>query len=113
MQIQTLLLQHTRWQPGHFQILHEPACVVRVWEVCSLPVMVVLVDNGDGPRVQVDPEEVGPNLHAALQLVAALDSSQLAVDGVHAQCTCQKEELSVLRFKLHLGCQSEMKGFLT
>lgn len=47
--------------------------------------MVVLVDDGDGPRVQVDPEEVGPNLHASLQLVAALDSGQLAVDGVDAQ----------------------------
>lgn len=41
--------------------------------------MVVLVDDRDGARVQVDPEEVGPHLHAALQPVGLLDPSQLAV----------------------------------
>lgn len=53
-----------------------------------LPVMVVLVDDGDGSRVQVDPEEVGPHLHAALQPVAFLDTSQLAVHSVHTHCAC-------------------------
>lgn len=45
--------------------------------------MVVLVDDGDGARVQVDPEEVGPHLHAALQLVTLLNCRQSTVDGVH------------------------------
>lgn len=50
--------------------------------------MVVLVDDGDGARVQVDPQEVRPHLHAALQLVGVLDPSQLAVDGVDTQGRC-------------------------
>lgn len=50
--------------------------------------MVVLVDDGDGARVQVDPQEVRPHLHAALQLVGVLDPSQLAVDGVDTQRSC-------------------------
>lgn len=54
--------------------------------------MVVLVDDGDGARVQVDPEEVGPHLHAALQLVALLDSRPSAVDRVHTHWTCWQEE---------------------
>lgn len=45
--------------------------------------MVVLVDDGDGARVQVDPEEVRPHLHAALQLVTLLNSRQPTVDRVH------------------------------
>lgn len=63
-----------------------------MYKVCTVPVMVVLVDDRDGARVQVDPEEVGPHLHAALQLVALLDSSQLAVHSVHTHCTCWQEE---------------------
>lgn len=59
--------------------------------VCTLPVMVVLVDDGDGARVQVDPQEVRPHLHTALQLVGVLDPSQLAVDGVDTQgCCCSQ-----------------------
>ncbi len=54
---------------------------------CTLPVMVVLMDDRDGARVQVDPEKVGPNLHAALQPVAPLDPSELAVHSVHTHCT--------------------------
>lgn len=50
--------------------------------------MVVLVDDRDGARMQVDPEEVRPHLHAALQLVALLDSGKLAIHGVHTHCTC-------------------------
>lgn len=50
--------------------------------------MVILVDDGDGARVQVDPEEVGPHPHAALQPVALLDSIQLAVHSVHTHGTC-------------------------
>lgn len=53
--------------------------------------MVVLVDDRDGARVQVDPEEVWPHLHAALQPVALLDSSQLAVHSIHTHCTCCRE----------------------
>lgn len=41
---------------------------------CTLPVVVVLVDDGDGARMQVDPEKVRPHLHAALQPVALLDA---------------------------------------
>lgn len=51
----------------------------------ALPIVVVLVDDRDGPRVQVDPEEVRPHLHAALQPVALLYSSQVAVHCIHTQ----------------------------
>lgn len=54
--------------------------------------MVVLVDDGDGARMQVDPEEVGPHLHAALQLVALLNSRQPAVDRIHAHRACCHRE---------------------
>lgn len=60
----------------------------------TLPIVVVLVDDGDGARVQVDPEEVGPHLHAALQLVALLNSSQPAVvDRVHTHRACCHREV--------------------
>lgn len=54
--------------------------------------MVVLVDDRDGARMQVDPEEVGPHLHAALQLVALLKSRQPAVDRIHAHRACRHQE---------------------
>lgn len=47
--------------------------------------MVVLVDDGDGARVQVDPEEVGPHLYAALQLVTLLNSRQPTGGRVHTR----------------------------
>lgn len=53
-----------------------------------LPIVVVLMDDRDGARVQVDPEEVGPHLHASLQPVAFLHSGQLTVDSVHSHSTC-------------------------
>lgn len=56
--------------------------------------MVVLVDDGDGARVQVDPEEVWPHLHAALQLVALLDPSQLAVHSINTQRSCWNKALT-------------------
>lgn len=59
--------------------------------------MVVLVDDGDGARVQVDPQEVRPHLHAALQLVGVLDPSQLAVDGVDTQGRCCSERSPLYR----------------
>lgn len=46
----------------------------------TLPIMVILVDDGDGARVQVDPEEVGPHLHAALQFVILLNRRHLSGD---------------------------------
>lgn len=42
--------------------------------------MVILVDDRDGARVQVDPEEVGPHLHAALQFVILLNRRHLTGD---------------------------------
>lgn len=48
-----------------------------------LPVVVVLVDDGDGAWVQVDPQEVGPHPDAALQSVAPLDLVQLTVHRIH------------------------------
>lgn len=51
---------------------------------CALPVVVVLVDDRNGPRVQVDPEEVGPHFNATLQPVGLLDLSQPVVHRVHA-----------------------------
>lgn len=57
--------------------------------------MVVLVDDGDGARMQMDPEEVGPNLHASLQPVGLLHSSQLAVHSVHTHCTCWRDKNNV------------------
>lgn len=48
----------------------------------ALPVVVVLVDDGDGARVQVDPQKVGPHPDAALQPVAPLDAVQLTVHRV-------------------------------
>lgn len=78
--------------------------------------MVVLVDDRDGARVQVDPEEVRPHLHAALQLVALLDSSQLAVHSVHIQCTCWQEEFtegSLLWLTQNLCCRTEIKDGLS
>lgn len=59
----------------------------------ALPIVVVLVDDRDGPRVQVDPEEVRPHLHAALQPVALLYSSQVAVHCIHTQWPCCWERL--------------------
>lgn len=58
--------------------------------------MVVLVDDRDGARMQVDPEEVGPHLHAALQLVTLLKSRQPAVDRIHAHRACWCVEMSWL-----------------
>lgn len=83
--------------------------------VTSPPVVVVLVDDGDGARVQVDPEEVGPDLHAALQPVAPLDPIQAAVHRVHAhrarrrrRCgrvsdTMQVTDVGFLSFKAGVG----------
>ena len=47
--------------------------------------MVELVDNGDAAGVQVQPQEVGPHPHAALQPVGLLEPRQLAV---HIQAHC-------------------------
>lgn len=49
--------------------------------------MVELVDYGNGAGVQVKPQEVGPDRHAALQTVVLLDPGQLAVERVHGQRT--------------------------
>lgn len=54
--------------------------------------MVVLVDDRDGARMQVDPEEVRPHLHAALQLVTLLNSRQPAVDRIHTHRACCHQE---------------------
>lgn len=61
------------------------------------PIVVVLVDDRDGPRMQVDPEEVRPHLHAALQPVALLYSSQVAVHRIHTQCPCCSERLGFFK----------------
>lgn len=47
------------------------------------PVMVVLVDDGDGARVEVYPQEVRPHPHASLQPIALLDPLQTAVHRRH------------------------------
>lgn len=46
--------------------------------------MVVLVDHRDGPRVQVEPEEVRPHSDAALESVTFLEFGELTV---HCVCT--------------------------
>jgi len=48
------------------------------------PVVVVLVDDGDGARVQVEAQEVGPHAHAALQGVAPRHALQLLVHAAAA-----------------------------
>lgn len=71
--------------------------------------MVVLVDDRDGARVQVDPEEVRPHLHAALQPVALLDFSQLSVHSIHSQSSCWWESLQSVNLDV---MQSLKKGLL-
>lgn len=66
-----------------------------VW--LTLPVMVVLVDDRDAAWVQVDPQEVRPDPHGALQLVGLQDSIQAAVHRVRAQHICQQEGLRCVR----------------
>lgn len=61
-----------------------------MWD-CTLPIVVVLVDDGDSSRVQVDPEKVRPDIDAALQPVALLYLSQLTVHRIHIHGTCYLE----------------------
>lgn len=72
---------NTHMRTNNKNVLCSPEPAV----ACTLPVVVVLVDDGDGAGVQVDPQEVRPHFDAALQLVGVLQPSQLAVDGVDAQ----------------------------